>query len=196
VDVNAVADAGDTPLMVSVAGTWDPRAGTAALAGTYEDERIEVRVVAGRTYVLWRGEWLALDTSHLPVATPTSVLAALALADPAIPVAAARATVAGVQQPFPPPGGAVYEVAVDVASFAAAAPDGDLVRRLLPYPSMYERAETANGRLATTAVTAGNVNAGLTVTATGVPKVAVTAPARATTVDVATYRLTTRPLAP
>jgi hypothetical protein len=186
-----VASTGANPRQASYydtfVGVYDPRTQSTAL----RDEKTKtasIRIVGGRTFAHLGSEWVELGFGALPKPA-TSPLFSLALADPRIVfAAAANVTVATVSDTVG--GQTTYDVSVDTAGTAASAgPYGDLLRRLVPDPTVYDTLVVGrDGGLVRGSLKSRDSEYSVTlrITGTHVKAAAVTAPAGARLVDVTT----------
>jgi hypothetical protein len=168
-------------------GVYDPR----TQATTLRDEKtktVSVRIVGGRTFAHLGSEWVELGFGALPKPA-TSPLFSLALADPRIAFAvAANVTVATVSDTLG--GKTTYDASFDMAGTAAAAgPYGDLLRRLVIDPTVYDTILMGrDGGLVRAGLKSrdGEYSVTLRITGTHAKAAAVTAPSGARLVDVTT----------
>ncbi|HEV2889265.1 MAG TPA: hypothetical protein VGX28_02730 [Frankiaceae bacterium] len=181
------------PYDVTLRGVYDPRTFSAELKEVDggAETGIVFRIVDGRTYMDPAiGQWVELDFSGLP-AKPVSPLHPVALADPRIVFAVASSvSTASVAN------GDFYDVAYDMATAVpATGPWADMVKRLAPGESVYDKVKVSNGSLtfagfATTDSGKGDeIHVGLTVEATGRTAPGVAVPTVVRKVDVATEEI-------
>jgi hypothetical protein len=125
-------------------GVYDPAAGTTRLVPG-SSKNVELRIVGGTSYVrLTDGLWRRLDFSKLP-AEPKSPLASLVFADPGLAFALAK-NVGFVTLTKSDGVGAWYEAELGVlAAVADAGPNGAVLTRFFPNPSLYDSVALKNG---------------------------------------------------
>ncbi len=125
---------------VRLRGVYDP----ATKSVSYTEERVkefQARAVDGTVYVAVGGTWRRLDATGLP-APVKSVLAPMALADPSLFFAFGGGIASDSPNVVTP---VIHDVEYDMAAvLAGAGPYADLLRRMVPDPSVYDSVKVAN----------------------------------------------------